>query len=135
VAAITNETETEAVQLWLGEHQLTPYLMSEWGVAEVASALSIKVRTGQMSVESRALAVSLFNSVFRPSVEIVSFNSQHFNDAARFVERHDLVLRTGDALHLAMSGYCGAMLCTLDSRQGAAGPILGIPTLRLGISP
>lgn len=109
--------------------------MSDWSVTEAASALSIKVRTGQMTVKSRSLAISLFNSVFRQSVQIVSVNGQHFSDAARFAERHELALRAGDALHLAISGYHGATLCTLDNRLAAAGPILGVPTLRLTARP
>ncbi len=131
VAAITNEAATEAVQLWLEDHKPNAFLMSEWGVTEVSSALSIKVRTGQMSVQTRPMAISLFNSVFRQSVEVVSVEGQHFSDAARFVERHELALRAGDALHLAISSYHGATLCTLDNRLATAGPILGVATLRL----
>jgi predicted nucleic acid-binding protein len=131
VAAITREAATPAVQLWLDDHKSNTWLISEWGVAEVASALSIKVRTGQMQAQSRPLAVSLFNRVFRPSVEVVSVNSHHFSDAARFVERHELSLRASDALHLAICGHHGATLCTLDNRLATAGPILGVPTLRL----
>ncbi len=83
-----------------------------------------------MSVQSRPLAISLFNSVFRPSVEVVPVIGQHFSDAARFVERHELSLRAGDALHLAISNYHGATLCTLDNRLAVAGPILGVPILQ-----
>jgi predicted nucleic acid-binding protein len=61
VAAITNEAATDAVHQWLRDYQPNSYLISEWGVTEVASALSIKVRNGQMTVQSRALATSLFN--------------------------------------------------------------------------
>jgi hypothetical protein len=47
------------------------------------------------------------------------------------VEHHDLALRAGDALDLAISGDFGATLCTLDKRMAAAGPILGGPTSQL----
>lgn len=88
-----------------------------------------------MTAQSPALATSLFNSVFRQSLEVVSVNNHHFGDAARFVEQHALALRAGDALHLAISNDHGATLCTLANRLAAAGPILGVPTLRLTARP
>jgi hypothetical protein len=53
---------------------------------------------------------------------------QHFRTAARFVDRHELRLRAGDALHLAVASEQGATLVTRDKTLAAAGPALGAPT-------
>ena len=51
--------------------------------------------------------------------------------AARFADRHELGLRVGDALHLAVCADHGATLCTLDRRLAEAAPALGVRTTLL----
>ncbi len=131
VAAITNESTTGAVQVWLAAQDPEALFVSDWVVTEVSSALSIKLRTGQIDLDHRAAALSLFHRLIAESFQVAPVGGTHFRTAARFVDRHELALRAGDALHMAVSAELGAVLVTLDQKLAGAGPSLGIPVQRL----
>jgi len=48
VAALTNETETRRMQSWLGQQDVDELAISDWVATEFSSAISIKLRTGQI---------------------------------------------------------------------------------------
>jgi uncharacterized protein len=129
VAAITNEPMTLSVRAWLGQNQGADLLISEWVRTEVSSALSIKLRTGQLGEPHRAQALSEFNQFCRENFITVPVTADHFRTAARFADQHGLGLRAGDALHLAIAREQGATISTLDRRIVEAGPVLAIPTV------
>ncbi len=131
VAALTNEARTEHVQLWMDQADAQSLIESDWVRTEFSSALSIKLRTGQIEPVHRASALAMFNRMVVQSFTTITVTGAHFRLAASFADRHDLGLRAGDALHLAVAAEQGATLCTLDVRLAEAGPALGIPTLLL----
>lgn len=128
VAALTNEARTAVVQEWLSRQKRDPLAISEWVVTEFSAALSIKLRTGQIQADHRADALAAFARLTAESLQMLPVLPTHFRTAARFADQQALLLRSGDALHLAVAAEHGATLYTLDERLAHAGPALGIRT-------
>jgi predicted nucleic acid-binding protein len=102
-------------------------VISDWVVTEVSSALALKLRTGALQLPHRAAALAAFTGLVATSLAVLPVLATHFRTAAHFVDRHDLGLRAGDALHLAVAADHGATLVTLDARLQAAALALGVP--------
>src|SRR5439155_4284223 len=104
---------------------------SGWVTAEFSSALSIKLRAGQIEAAHRAEALAIFTRLSAESFMVLAISALQFRTAARFADQHALGLRAGDTLHLAICADHGATLCTLDRRLSDAGPVLGVKTMLL----
>lgn len=131
VAALTREAETARTQAWLAAQPPHDLAISEWVATEFSSALSIKLRSGQIEADHRADALAMFTRLRAESFSILPISTVHFRTAARFADQHLSGLRAGDALHLAVCADHGATLCTMDQRLGGAGPALGLRTIIL----
>jgi predicted nucleic acid-binding protein len=99
-------------------------------VAEFSSALSLKLRTGQLAIADRATALTKFSQTVADTFLILPIFGSHFRDAARFADRHTLGLRASDALHIAICVNHGATLCSLDSGMNKAAEAVGVKTIR-----
>lgn len=128
VASLTNEAETDRIQVWLSAQEGQELIISEWVATEFSSALSIKVRTGQIEPKDRTAALSTFRQIAAQSFIFIPVTSEHFRMAARFADQYELGLRAGDALHLAVASEQGATLCTLDRKLAVAGVALAAST-------
>ena len=131
VAALTNEAETERIQGWLGQQAEGDLAISDWVATEFSSALSIKLRAGHIEAAHRADALAMFARLAADNFLVLPVSRLQFRTAARFADQHQLSLRAGDALHLAVCADHGTTLCTLDRRLSDAGPALGIKTMLL----
>ena len=131
VAALTNEAETVRMQTWLREQPAGELAISEWVVTEVSSALSIKLRVGQMEPRHRAEVLAAFSRLSAESLSILPISGFHCRTAARFVDRHELGLRASDALHLAVAVDHGATVASLDRRMVEAALALGVSAVLL----
>jgi predicted nucleic acid-binding protein len=131
VAAFTNEIKTPVVHQWLGAAPGVTLAISRWVVTEFSSAVSLKLRTGQIGAIERADAVTGFEKLWTKSLLFLPMSEAHFTSAARFADRHKLGLRAGDALHLAVCADGGAELLTLDRCMADAARALAIETVLL----
>lgn len=127
VSAITEEAHSERIWGWLSRHDEAAVLVSSWVSTEVASALAIKLRTGALTLEGRAAARANWRNLRNTSLGLLVITEPHFEAASAFCDRHELGLRAGDALHLAVAGSAGLSLLTFDRTMAAAAPQLGIP--------
>jgi uncharacterized protein len=127
VSALTKEADTDLSQTWLARQETSELTISDWTVTEFASALSMKLRTGALNADHRAAALSAFTRLCAESLRTLPVAREDFRAAARFVDRSELNLRAGDALHLAICANHGASLCTLDRRLADAAPRIGVP--------
>lgn len=132
VAAVTEEVQSERMWAWLDRQPAGQMFVSDWTHTEVASALSIKLRTGQLTIDERATALATWQQWQTANLHTLAVTPEHFRKAALFATQHDLSVRAGDALHLAIAAATGFTLVTFDATMAKAAPLLGIPVEQLG---
>ena len=126
VPIFIREPKSEAVIGWL-ESSAERLAISEWSLVEFASAVAIKVRTGQTAA----------NLVKQANARVREFAQQHctvavpgraeFRHAAELAGNVNLKLRAGDALHFAIAASLNVqgMLC-LDDAMTDSAKLLGM---------
>ena len=118
VALLTLEPATAAVKKWFASLDEVP-VAADWCVTEVASALAIKVRTGQLTPMQAERARAAFHSLAEGGLRLAAVSRAAFREAADLASDHASGLRAGDALHLAVAREVGARsVATLDETMG-----------------
>jgi predicted nucleic acid-binding protein len=125
VAALVRESGTPRVQDWLAKQEQGALAISEWVRTEFSSALSIKLRSGQIDVKHRAAALAKFMEMSAESLTTLLISPLHFRAAARLADQHGLGLRGGVRCIWPFAPITGATLCTLDRQLAEAGVALG----------
>lgn len=120
VALLSNEASVDRVDSWFAAQEALPFVISDWTITEISSALSLKRRAGSLSPTKHLSALSEFRIMTKTSFEILPVSRAHFQTAANYTDLHDLGLRSGDALHLAVAMEAGAAIVTLDKRFAIA---------------
>jgi uncharacterized protein len=100
VALHLNEPNSHLAERWFASCT-KPMVSALWCVTEFASALGIKRRTGQISVEQSAEAWSRFERQCANELQLVPLEASSFHKAALLTFDPDSKLRAGDSLHLA----------------------------------
>ncbi len=126
VAALSREAATEAVQQWLSQQAEGVLSISDWVITEFSSAVSIKLRRGEIPVQRKADLLAQWQQMIAERLTVVPVPQPAFALAARFCDRHELGLRAGDALHLAVASLGGHALATLDARMREGAAAVGV---------
>ena len=122
---VVEDRYTQTVAAFLvncGEH----LVISDFGAAEVASALSRLVRMGELTATEAAQRLADFDAWRVGETENAEIDAHDCRLANTYVRRFDLKLRAPDALHAAICRRLQLQLVTLDRRLAAAARELGI---------
>ena len=114
VALLTVEPKTSAVTAWYAGLRDAP-ISSDWLRTEFASAISIKLRTGQLSETNAKRVHKEFELLAAGGLRLAPVSRSAYSQAAKIVKSHQHGLRAGDSLHLAVALELGAShMATLD---------------------
>jgi predicted nucleic acid-binding protein len=114
VPVFLQEPASNAVDAWL-ESCNQPLASSDWLVTEFASALSIKVRRGDINAKQAVLAWQGFSGFCTDGLRLLPVSRAAFDSAATMTREAISGLRAGDALHLAIALEAGIKeLATAD---------------------
>ena len=129
VSALTKESQTRDVQDWLAGYDLRSCAISDWTETEFASAISIKLRSRNLDLDDGMAASLTFQQLIHETLVHWPVAVEDFRIATAFAKRHELGLRSGDALHLAICAARGAVVGTRDARMAQAGLAVGVHTI------
>ena len=127
VALLAPEPASAAAHDWLEHRRGARLRGSAWVGLEVASGLTRKLRTRDLTMAECKEALAAYRRLASAFVP-VAIEPGDFARAERFVAEADLALRAGDALHLAIAAGHGLSVATLDIRMAEGGRALGIDT-------
>ncbi len=114
VALLTVEPKTSDVLAWYAGLRDAP-ISSDWLLTEFSSAISIKLRTGQLSEANAKRVHKEFDLLVAGGLRLVPVGRSAYRQAAKMVKPHQHGLRAGDSLHLAVALELGAShMATLD---------------------
>ena len=130
VPLFIREPNTDAVIDWL-ESSGERLAISEWTLSEFASAVAIKLRTGQATAKLVKQATARMHEFAQRHCTIPVPGRENFRRAAEIAGDDALKLRAGDALHLAIAESLNAqvILC-FDHAMIESAKLLGMTVAR-----
>ncbi|MGO8755527.1 MAG: type II toxin-antitoxin system VapC family toxin [Gallionellaceae bacterium] len=130
VALLTLEPMTEAVTAWYTGLEKMP-VSSDWLLTEFSSAISIKVRTGQLAAADAKVVHKEFHLLSSSGMRLAPVSRAAFQAAAGMAQVHKHGLRSGDSLHLAVAREIGVTaIATLDGMMAKNAKRLKIATVQ-----
>ena len=130
VPYFVSEESSEKVEKFLREVKGEELAVSAWTATEFVSALGLKVRTKQLDKPAASAALAAFGEVGERYFNWLAVSPGDFKAASAYLEKWDLGLRAGDALHLAVAKSNGAKkLLTLDKVFVKAARETGVPVI------
>jgi predicted nucleic acid-binding protein len=103
--------------------------VSEFAASEVASGLSTLLRTQALDANTVHARLVDFDAWRAAETVLIDVESADLRSAGFIVRRFELMLRTADALHIAICRRLNASLVTLDLRLATAARALGLQVL------
>jgi uncharacterized protein len=116
VAMLTHEPKSAACIDWF-KNQKQPPQSSDWLITEFNSAISLKLRTGQLQAEQATAILQTFETLLNGGIRLLPINREIYSQAGALIRTHPN-LRAGDALHLSVALTTGIKeFATLDHNQ------------------
>lgn len=106
-----------------------PTILSDFGLLEVASAISRLVRIQRVSPVEARQSIAQFHVWAARAVTEISLEPPDVAFAEAAVVRFDTALKAPDALHVAIAHRIRATLVTFDRKQAEGARRLGIATV------
>jgi predicted nucleic acid-binding protein len=100
------EPASNAIDHWF-ETCTEPLASSDWILTEFASALSIKLRRGEIERKQAQAAWKDFDAFCRSGLRLMPVSRRAFEAAAQLARDAASGLRSGDSLHLAVAIEAG----------------------------
>lgn len=125
VALFTDDSFSKQADL-LFRGQAFVAVVSDFGSAEFASAISRHVRMRELTLEEARESFADFDTWVANTAKTVETISADIRFAETILRRLDLSLRTPDALNIAIAQRIGAELATFDSRMAENAKALGV---------
>jgi hypothetical protein len=114
VALCIKEQKSEDVAKWY-TNSSAKMISSTWAFTEFSSALSLKVRTSQITEKQSREAWKKFDGLCQYDIELLPIENKVYYSAGILVVDSKSNLRAGDALHLAVAKQLKSKsLATLD---------------------
>ena len=121
------EATSATIRSWFQRLSLDEIAISAWTLTEFASALGGKVRSGAANAASASAALTGFADLVSANLRVIAPLRRDFEAAADLLQRFELGLRAGDALHVAITrNHRAEVLVTLDMRLAVAAGRLGL---------
>ncbi len=126
------EVFSEPVTVFLREDESSLFI-SQLVELEFMSALSKKVRQGQLSLESANDAAASFQSDIQSGrYTSLVVKPEHYPLAKRWISQFNSLLRTLDGLHLAIAQAHGLCLITADTGLARSAQTCHVPVQLIG---
>jgi uncharacterized protein len=127
ITMVSPENSSERAEKWFDVNR-EPLLISDWSIAEFASALAKKLRIGVITKDERDHAEQWFGRFIEDGATVLPVSRANFRRAAQLSRDAGQPLQSPDALHLSVAEERGAILMTLDVVQAESGKGAGIAT-------
>ncbi|HUI97111.1 MAG TPA: type II toxin-antitoxin system VapC family toxin [Xanthobacteraceae bacterium] len=128
VALFANDSLTDRADAYLRARP-DVLVVSDFAAAEFASAFARRVRMGLLTADEARRAFSTFDTWTARECETLQITALDIAAAASFLRRLDLVLRTPDAVHIAVAQRLDAELLTYDDKMASGARALGVDVL------
>lgn len=124
VAMLTHEPKSAVCIEWFN-NQKQPPQSSDWLITEFNSAISLKLRTGQLQAEQAAAILQTFQTLIHGGIKLLPINREMYTHSGALIRSYPN-LRAGDALHLSVASSAGiSEFVTLDNNQAKTAQAIG----------
>ena len=114
IALLAHEPSAADLLTWLQAEQ-GQLMTAMWTRTELASALSVKVRRGELNAAKFTELLKCFDEWIVSDVQLLPVDNADFQRAANLCADSGSRLRAGDALHLTVAQRCQAShMASLD---------------------